>query len=166
MTFDLKKAVHHSELASPLWRCTRGSEQGQRNYGLYLCWQKKAECESLQSAKLGRYLENDKILINSFEFFSVPLFLRSMRVSIHAQRSLNAICLSVRPPVLTYIIIPGMLKEFSCKLKLQNFTKKKKIADLLQCFATSQNAASVDNSWIAGVSKIHCYQPTIPHIVI
>ena len=90
--------------------------------------------------------KKDKILINSFEFFSVPPFLSSTRVSIHAERSLNAICLSVRPPVLTYIIIPGMLKEFSCKLKLQNFTKKKKIADLLQCFATSQNVASVDNS--------------------
>jgi len=49
----------------------------------------KAECESLQSAKLGRYLEKDKILINSFEFFSVPLFLSSTRVSIHAERSLT-----------------------------------------------------------------------------
>jgi len=96
MTFDLKKAVHNSVLASPLWRCTRGSEQGQRNYGSYLCWQKKAKCESLQSAKLGRYLEKDKILINSFEVFSVPPFLSSTRVSIHAERSLNAIRPSVR----------------------------------------------------------------------
>lgn len=104
MTFDLKKAVHHSVLASPLWRCTRGSEQGQRNYGSYLCWQKKAECESLQSAKLGRYLEKDKILINSFEFFSVPPFLSSARVSIHAERSLNATCIcpSARPPACPY----------------------------------------------------------------
>ena len=154
MTFDLKKAAHHSVLASPLWRCTRGSEQGQRNYGSYLCWQ-KAECESLPSAKFGRNLEKDKILINSFEFFSVPPFLSSKRVSIQAERSLNAICPSVRPPVLIHIIIPERLKEFSCKLLLQNCTKQA-IDDLLQCFASSPNAVSVDNSRISWVPKVHC----------
>jgi hypothetical protein len=154
MTFDLKKAVHHSVLASPLWRCTRGSEQGQRNYGSYLCWQKKAECESLQSAKLGRYLEKYKILINSFEFFSVPPFLSSTRVTIHAERSLKAtcICTSVHPPVFTHIIIPERLNEFSCKLILQNFTQKSYIW-FIAMFSNPPNVVSLNNNRKSRISS-------------
>jgi hypothetical protein len=50
------------------------------------------------------------------------------------------------------------------KIEIAEFYKKEKIADLLQCFETSQNVASVDNSRITGVSKVHCYKPTIQHI--